>query len=317
MSAGTIVAIVVVVIIVAALIAGASLAARRRRLRQRFGPEYDRAVEGSDSRLRAEAELASRERRVRHLDIRPLDPAARAAYQGQWTAIQQQFVDTPAEAVTAAQTLITGVMSDRGYPTEDESQIMDDLSVDHAATIGRFRTAQDICARAADGSASTEDLRQAMIHYRVLFEDLLGDPAELPRDATEPVAPVPASTEPASTEPASTEPASTAPASTVPPGGTSAAGSVVSEDSAAEYSAAEYDVPAPAEAPDPGDVVPGGTSRGTAGRDSTSPDDPGLDEQALDEPTLDAPDLDAPDLDAPDLDDQAEPAAASRLPWRR
>jgi Tfp pilus assembly protein PilX len=175
MSAGTIVAIVVVVIIVAALIAVGALAARRRRLQQRFGPEYDRAVEGSDSRFKAEAELAGRERRVRGLDLRPLDPAARASYLTQWTTIQQQFVDSPTEAVTAAQSLITGVMSDRGYPTEDVEQITADLSVDHAETLGRFRTAQEISGRVADGTASTEDLRQAMVHYRALFQDLLGE----------------------------------------------------------------------------------------------------------------------------------------------
>jgi hypothetical protein len=175
MSAGTIVAIVVVVIIVAALIAAGALAARRRRLQQRFGPEYDRTVEGSDSRLKAEAELAEREKRVRGLDLRPLDPAARASYLTQWTTIQQQFVDSPTDAVTAAQSLITSVMSDRGYPTDDVDQITADLSVDHAETLGRFRTAQEISGRVADGTASTEDLRQAMVHYRALFQDLLGE----------------------------------------------------------------------------------------------------------------------------------------------
>jgi hypothetical protein len=182
---------VVVVIIVAALIAFASVAARRRRLQQRFGPEYDRAVEGSDSRRQAEAELAEREKRVKRLDIRPLEPAARERYLAQWTTIQQQFVDSPSEAVAAAQSLITTVMAERGYPTEDVDQITADLSVDHAETLGHFRTAQDISGRVAEGTASTEDLRQAMVHYRTLFQDLLGesvaaDPAETA--FTEPVA---------------------------------------------------------------------------------------------------------------------------------
>jgi hypothetical protein len=177
MSAGTTVAIVVVVIIVAALLAVASFAARRRRLRQRFGPEYDRAVESSDSRLKAEAELAEREKRVKGLDIRPLDPAARAGYLAQWTAIQQRFVDSPTGAVTSAQALITSVLAYRGYPTEDVDQIAADLSVDHAGTLGRFRTAQEIRGRVVDGSARTEDLRQAMVHYRALFQDLLGEAA--------------------------------------------------------------------------------------------------------------------------------------------
>lgn len=188
MSAGTITAIVIVVIIVAALIAVASLAARRRRLQRRFGPEYDRMA--ADGRLRAEAELSKREKRVKELDIRPLDPSARANYQAQWMTIQQQFVDQPAEAVSGAQLLITAVLKDRGYPTEDLDQIMADLSVDHAATLGHFRTAQDISGKVADGTASTEDLRQAMIRYRLLFEDMLGEPAE--HDPTEPVPEVPA-----------------------------------------------------------------------------------------------------------------------------
>jgi hypothetical protein len=178
MTAGTIVAIIVVVIVVAALIAFASLGARRRRLRERFGPEYDRAVENSDSKLKAESQLAERERRVRHLDIRPLDLAARDSYARQWTGIQEQFVDDPVHAVTVAQTLITSVMNDRGYPTQDEAQIIADLSVEHASTIENYRTAQDFSSRAASGTASTEDLRQAMVHYRILFQDLLGDPAE-------------------------------------------------------------------------------------------------------------------------------------------
>ena len=120
MSAGTIVAIVVVVIIVAALIAVGSLAARRRRLQQRFGPEYDRAVESSDSRLKAEAELAEREKRVKGLDLRPIEPAARASYLAQWTTIQEQFVDSPTDALTGAQALITTVMADRGRKLQGE-----------------------------------------------------------------------------------------------------------------------------------------------------------------------------------------------------
>ncbi len=143
MSAGTIVAVVVVVIIVAALLAFARPLLRRRRLQQRFGPEYDRAVADADSRRKAEAELAEREKRVKGLDIRPLDAATLNRYALQWNVIQQQFVDAPANSVTSAQSLITAVMNDRGYPTEDSGQIMADLSVDYAGTIGQFRTAQE------------------------------------------------------------------------------------------------------------------------------------------------------------------------------
>ena len=182
MSSGTIVAVVVVVIIVIALLAFAPAALRRRRLQQRFGPEYDRAVADAGSRREAEAELAEREKRVKGLDIRPLDAATLNRYALQWNVIQEQFVDAPANSVTSAQSLITAVMNDRGYPTEDSGQIMADLSVDYARTIEEFRTAQELSGRVADGTATTEDLRQAMVHYRSLFRELLGEPAQ-PADA--------------------------------------------------------------------------------------------------------------------------------------
>lgn len=178
MSAGTIVAIIIVVVVLAVVIAIAMAGARRRRLQQRFGPEYDRAVADHGGRREAEAELTEREKRVRDLEIRQLDAAELDRYTRGWTTIQEQFVDTPADAVTSAQTLIADVMSDRGYPTEDADQIMADLSVDHAGTLERFRTAQEFAARAADGTASTEDLRLAMVHYRAMFRDLLGEPAD-------------------------------------------------------------------------------------------------------------------------------------------
>jgi Tfp pilus assembly protein PilX len=280
MSAGTIVAIVVVVIIVAALIAFAAFAARRRRLQQRFGPEYDRAVEGSDSRRQAEAELAEREKRVKRLDIRPLDPAARASYLAQWTNIQQQFVDSPTEAVAAAQSLITTVMADRGYPTEDVDQITADLSVDHAETLGHFRTAQDISGRVAEGTASTEDLRQAMVHYRTLFQDLLGEDATdgIPADLTQPA-----------------------------PAGSSAADYPVTGPAAGpDYAEAQEmaDQPDVTE-PDPLPDRPAGRHHAVV-----TDSDAGVPEASS--PASGAY-ADQAELDDPD----AEPAAASRLPWRK
>src|SRR5256885_9175834 len=116
MTTGTVVAIIVVVVVAVAVIAIVAAVGRRRRLQQRFGPEYDRAVEDAGSRRRAEAELAEREKRVRELDIRQLGPAARDRYAGQWTAIQQQFVDSPENAIVEAQTLIAALMNERGYP---------------------------------------------------------------------------------------------------------------------------------------------------------------------------------------------------------
>jgi Tfp pilus assembly protein PilX len=179
MSTGTIVAVIVIVLIVVALAAVGVTQVRRRRLRERFGPEYDRVVEETDSRRKAEAELTERERRVKGLDIRPLDPATRTRHADQWRDIQERFVDVPPEAVAEAQMLVVTVMTERGYPTEHEGQVLADLSVGHAQTLDSYRAASDISARATSGTASTEDLRQAMIHYRVLFQDLLGEPASV------------------------------------------------------------------------------------------------------------------------------------------
>jgi hypothetical protein len=176
MATGAIVAIVIVVIVVAAVLFMLTAANRRRRLRERFGPEYDRAVTERGNRREAEAELAERERHVRDLDIRPLSPSARNQYQSEWTAVQEQFVDAPQAAVTGAQTLVSAVMEDRGYPTQPYDQTLADLSVEHASTLDHFRAAHDISQNAAAGTATTEDLRQAMIHYRALFAELLGEP---------------------------------------------------------------------------------------------------------------------------------------------
>jgi hypothetical protein len=178
MSTGIIVVIVVIVIVVAgAVAAAASSAARRRRLQERFGPEYDRVVDESSSRRGAEAELALRERRVSDLGIRPLDPVAQARYLAEWATIQEQFVDAPQSAAAQAQGLVVAVVNERGYPTEHRDQLLADLSVEHSAFLDHYRAATDISERATAGTASTEDLRQAMIHYRALFQELLGQPA--------------------------------------------------------------------------------------------------------------------------------------------
>jgi hypothetical protein len=178
MSTGALVAIIVVaVFVIAALAAGVMAAARHRRLQQRFGPEYERVVAERRSQRKAEAELASRERRVQGLDIRSLDAATQAEYAHRWAAIQEQFVDRPQDAVARAQLLVTAVMKDRGYPTEAHDQMEADLSVQHASTLEHYRSALAISEATAVGNASTEDLRQAMIQYRTLFSDLLGESA--------------------------------------------------------------------------------------------------------------------------------------------
>ena len=172
MSTG-IVVVIVVVIIVIALAIGVAATVRRRRLQQQFGPEYDRLAREHDSKRKAEAELAQRQRRVRKLDIRPLSPEAQEQYSARWMSLQERFVDDPEDAVAQSQTLVAEVMHERGYPTEHRDQVAADLSVEHAKTIGNFRAAEEINQKATAGTASTEDLRQAMIHYRALFSELV------------------------------------------------------------------------------------------------------------------------------------------------
>jgi hypothetical protein len=177
MSTGIIVAIVVAVIVIGVVLASVLAVRRRRRLQQRFGPEYDRLAGEHNSKRKAEAELTDRERRVRDLDIQPLTQTARAGYSAQWASIQEQFVNAPADALSGAQMLITAVMTERGYPAEEDDQVLADLSVEYSATLDHYRAAKEISDSAAAGTASTEDLRLAMIHYRALFGDLLGEPA--------------------------------------------------------------------------------------------------------------------------------------------
>lgn len=177
MSTGAVVALIVVLVLLIVAVALLIMQARRRRqLQQRFGPEYERVVADADSRRQAEHELAAREKRHAGLDIRALDPDARDRYSMQWVVVQEQFVDEPSAAVGDAHQLVTALMAERGYPTEGYEQQVADLSVQHANTIDRYRSAHQISERAAAGDASTEDLRQAMVHYRALFEELLEQP---------------------------------------------------------------------------------------------------------------------------------------------
>ena len=178
MSAIVIAVILGVVVVVAALVIGLMTVRRRRRLQQRFGPEYDLVAGERDSKLKAESELAGRERRVHDLDIQPLTDSARASYAARWAGIQEQFVDAPADAVASSQVLIAAVMSERGYPAEGHEQVLADLSVGHASVLDRYRAAEEISRSAAAGTASTEDLRVAMIDYRALFRDLVGETAD-------------------------------------------------------------------------------------------------------------------------------------------
>lgn len=184
------VAIAVGVVLVAALVLGLWLVATRRRterLRRRFGPEYERTVQQHDSRSEAEAELSDRVRRREELQIRPLAPEEREHYLEAWREVQAQFVDAPEAAVASAHSLIRSAMSERGYPVEDFEQRSADLSVDHPVLVENYRIAQATATKSARGEASTEELRQAMQHYRGLFDELLETSADAPlsREAAE------------------------------------------------------------------------------------------------------------------------------------
>jgi hypothetical protein len=142
-------------------------------LRERFGPEYDRAV-SEQPRRQAERELGLREQRVEELGIHPLSPVSRERYAQKWLLVQEQFVDRPGPAVDEADRLVNALMSERGYPTESFDQQAADLSVTHASTLDHYRAAHDIQTQNARTQVSTERLREAMIRYRALFDDLLG-----------------------------------------------------------------------------------------------------------------------------------------------
>jgi hypothetical protein len=174
------IAIAAAVVVVAALLWVVASWQRRRALQGRFGPEYERTVGDRENRREAEAELAERVKRREQLDIRPLSPAARKGYLDRWTTVQAEFVDDPSGAVAGADGLVREVMAERGYPVADFEQRVADVSVDHPHVVEHYRTAHGIADRAATGGADTEELRQAMHHYRALFDDLLEAAADEP-----------------------------------------------------------------------------------------------------------------------------------------
>ncbi|MEV0724015.1 hypothetical protein AB0I37_14685 [Micromonospora purpureochromogenes] len=175
MSPTQVIVVVLVVLVVVALVAAAVVAGRRRALKRRFGPEYDRVVAEQDSRGAAERELRDRERRHAELELSPLDPESRARYAAAWEELQVRFVDSPGETVGDADELVSRLIAERGYPTGDFSDQIAHLSVDHARTLTHYRDAHEIRVRNERGEASTEELRQAVVHYRALFADLLGE----------------------------------------------------------------------------------------------------------------------------------------------
>jgi hypothetical protein len=169
-----VIAVVVVLVVVVAL-AAASSRRRRHHLQTRFGSEYDRTVEGADRRREAERELREREARHDELDLRPLSDASRQRYTQQWQEMQSGFVDRPQVAVADADRLITDLMRERGYPVDDFDTRSELVSVDHPDVVENYRTAHGIAVKTVEGRTSTEDLRQAVISYRALFEEMLVD----------------------------------------------------------------------------------------------------------------------------------------------
>ncbi len=170
--------IVILLVVIAAIVVAAVifLAARKRRshnLREQFGPEYDRVVKNEGDVHKGERTLEFRQKHRKTLEIRPLSPADQERFSSRWNEVQSQFVDNPSDAVELADGLITEVMQARGYPTTDFTQRAADISVDHPVVVENYRAAHDIAERRSRGQASTEDLRQAMVHYRALFTELL------------------------------------------------------------------------------------------------------------------------------------------------
>jgi len=169
-------AVVVVVIVVLAW-----LYVRKRRsttadMRQKFGPEYERAVREHGSKRKAEAKLADREKRVEKFKIRDLEPIEQERFSKQWESVQSRFVDSPKGAVAEADDLVSSLMNTRGYPVSDFEQRAADISVDHPRVVENYRAAHAIALRVGKYEASTEEMRTAMIHYRSLFDELVKVP---------------------------------------------------------------------------------------------------------------------------------------------
>ena len=171
---------VLLAVVVVAIAVGWSMGRRSRsaRLKERFGPEYDRAVGERGEQRAAEAELLAREKKRKKLDIVALTPEARQEHAATWATVQTDFVDAPQDSVGRAERLVTRVMRERGYPIDDFDQRAADISVDHADIVDNYRSAHAIYVSQRNGGISTEDARQAFVHYRALFERLLTSDAE-------------------------------------------------------------------------------------------------------------------------------------------
>ena len=174
-----VIGVVVVLLIVVALIAYVNLRRRRRlQIRERFGPEYDRVLRQEGDPRKAEGVLEFRQKRRDSYRIHSLSAHDRSSFAVRWSEVQARFVDDPRGAVTVADSLITDIMQARGYPIGEFEQRAADLSVDYPRIVENYRAAHEIATRHSAGRASTEDLRQAMVHYRLLFQELLDEHRE-------------------------------------------------------------------------------------------------------------------------------------------
>jgi len=175
MSPTLIVILVVAVLVVIGIALMVMRSRQRDRLREHFGGEYEHQVEASGgSKLKAEAELLKREKRVEKLNIRELSPADRDAFADEWQKVQARFVDDPERSIALADALVAEVMKARGYPVQDFEQRAADISVEHPKLVENYRAAHEIAVRHSRGAAGTEDLRAAFLGYRSLFDELLG-----------------------------------------------------------------------------------------------------------------------------------------------
>jgi FtsZ-interacting cell division protein ZipA len=165
--------IIVIVVVVAAIAFVTSRKRRSQRLRERFGPEYQRVLQQEGDVRKAEGVLEFREKRRDNFKTRALPEADKASFTTRWNEVQARFVDDPRGAVTVAESLVTEVMQARGYPIGEFEQRAADISVDYPLIVDNYRAAHEIALRHSAGNASTEDLRQAMVHYRLLFQELL------------------------------------------------------------------------------------------------------------------------------------------------
>ena len=168
--------IIIAVVVVAVLGFLVYLNKRSLRLRQKFGPEYNRAVEETGNKYKAESKLEKLEKRVEKFSVHPLQPEEAVRFQDSWRVIQAGFVDDPRTALSEADLLVGEVMGARGYPVADFEERAAEISVNHALVVEHYRAGHEIALKHAKGQATTEDMRQAMIHYRTLFDDLLGVP---------------------------------------------------------------------------------------------------------------------------------------------